>query len=135
LVLILASIYTIRFLQTLAWWDFLTELPRVSPLYLALSGLIWALIGLPLSWGLWRGSAPAAMGSRFIAPAYAVFYWFERLFITRAGSNFTNWPFAAGMTVLLLAFVFWTLSRPQSRRFFAIRSVRANDQPIRSNYP
>lgn len=121
--LIHASVYAIRAWQTLAWWDFLTELPNVSPLYLAVSGFAWALIGLPLSWGLWRGSARAVKAARLIAPAYAVFYWFERLFITRTGANFANWPFAAGMTVLLLAFVFWALSRAPGRRFFAERST------------
>jgi hypothetical protein len=119
LVLIITSIHLIRFLQTLNQWDFLSELPGVSPLYLTGTGLFWTLIGLPLFWWLWRGYPGTPTATLIAALAYTFYVWLDRLFVVDPSVERLNWPFAAGMTVLLLAFTAWTMSRSTSRRYFA----------------
>ena len=118
LVLIMTSINLIRFTQALVQWRFLSTLPRVSPAYLAGSGLFWSLIGLPLAWGLWRGHSIAPKAARIVSLAYILYYWLDLAFLMNAGENFVNWPFAAGMTTVLLVSIFWVLSRPRSKAYF-----------------
>ena len=46
-VLIIASTNLIRLIGSIRMWDFLASLPGVSPLYIALTGLFWVLVGFP----------------------------------------------------------------------------------------
>lgn len=118
LVLIMTSANFIRFVGSLSQWEFLSTLPRVSPLYLALSGLIWTLVGLPLIWGLWRGHPQAPKATRIIALAYTSYYWLDRVLLQSAPPNRSNWVFMAGLTILLLVAVLWSFSRPAAKVFF-----------------
>ena len=118
LVLIMTSANFIRFVGSLSQWGFLSTLPRVSPLYLAMSGLIWTLVGLPLIWGLWRGHPEAPKATRIIALAYTAYYWIDRALLQSAPPNRSNWAFMAGLTILLLVAVFWSFSRPAAKVFF-----------------
>lgn len=56
--------------------------------------------------------------TRVIALAYTLYYWLDRTFVANASAERANWPFAAGMTALLLLYIWWILSRPSSYRFF-----------------
>ncbi len=118
LVLIMASTNLIRFVEALTQWNFLSSLPRVSPAYLALSGLIWFLIGLPLIWGLWRSHPEAPKAARIVALAYTVYYWLDRILLESVGGNHFNWPFTIGLTIVLLILIFWILSRTTSKDYF-----------------
>jgi hypothetical protein len=118
LVLMMTSINLIRLIQALVQWRFLSSLPQVSPAYLAGSGLFWSLIGLPLTWGLWRGHSIAPKAARIVALAHILYYWLDRAFLVNAGENSVNWPFAAGVTTILLVGIFWVLSRPYTKAYF-----------------
>jgi hypothetical protein len=118
LVLTITIIHLIRFLMALSWWDFLETLPRVSPLYLTLTGFIWGVAGLPLIWGLWLGRRWAPQATMVVSLLYTVYFWIDRLFVANFAVERGRWPFLAGMSLLLLAFVFWSLTRSGSRHFF-----------------
>lgn len=118
LVLIMTSINLIRFIEALVQWRFLSSLPRVSPAYLAGSGLFWSLIGLPLTWGLWRGHPIAPKAARIVALAYAIYYWLDLVLLESRGEIFVNWPFIAGLTLVLLVSIFWVLSPTSSKAYF-----------------
>jgi hypothetical protein len=118
MVLIIASTHLVRFIEALSEWDFLSSLPRVSPAYLAASGLLWTLVGLPLIWGLWRGHAQAPKAIRILAPAYTSYYWLDRILVKSVVGSPANWPFALGLTIILLVLIFWVLSTSKSRSFF-----------------
>jgi hypothetical protein len=118
LVLIMTSANLMRFAGSLSQWEFLSTLPRMSPVYLAVSGLIWTLVGLPLMWGLWRGHPQAPKATRIIALAYTAYYWLDRALLQSDPPNRSNWVFMAGLTILLLVAVFWTFSRPAAKAFF-----------------
>jgi hypothetical protein len=117
-VLIIASLYLLRLVETVRQWQFLSSLDGVSPLYQALTGLIWASAGLPLFWGLWRGHARAASFAPGYLLAFGLYYWFDRLVIANRAVSLANWPVTAGLTVVSLAFMFLALRVRASRDYF-----------------
>jgi fucose 4-O-acetylase-like acetyltransferase len=48
-VLSIAVIHLVRFIQAIQQWEFLASWPGVSPLYLAVTGIVWLGAGLPLA--------------------------------------------------------------------------------------
>jgi hypothetical protein len=124
-VLTITGLHLVRLFQTLYWWDFLSSLPRVSPVYLALTGLLWTLAGLPTFFGLWLGRPGLPKVTRLLAFAYVLYVWLDRLLVANTEIVMINWPFTAGVTILLLFIVFWTFSRPSVRVYFG----EMNEQP------
>jgi hypothetical protein len=120
-VLTISVLNLIRFIQAIRLWEFLSDLPGVSPVYLAASGLIWTLLGLPLSWGLWRGNARAPTATRLLCVAYFIYEWIELIFMARLGSQPVNWPFFLAFTLIVLGVIFWGLSRRNVKAFFGER--------------
>lgn len=118
LVLTITILHWIRFFMALSWWDFLETLPRVSPLFLTLTGFIWGVAGLPLIWGLWLGLRWAPQATIMVSLLYSTYYWIDRIFVANFAVDRGRWPFLAGMTLLLLVFVLLTLTRSDSRYFF-----------------
>jgi hypothetical protein len=118
-VLTIASLYLIRLVEALYQWRFLNSLAGVSPVYLALTGLIWASVGLPLFWGLWRGRARAAKFVPGYLLVFALYYWLDRIWIANRAVSLTNWPFTAALTIIGLAYTFWALRTRASKIFFA----------------
>jgi len=128
-VLIITVANLTRFVLSLREWNFLASQPGVSPLYLALSGLVWTLIGTCLVWGLWsaRPWAPRLMQAGTLT--YALYYWLDMVFlqdhpVSGAGEALrailpTNWLFSAIVTIVCLAFMAWTLSRAKVQAYFA----------------
>jgi hypothetical protein len=123
LVLTIASLNLLRFVLSLLQRQFLGSLEGVSPLYLALTGLVWASIGLALFWGLWRRKrwAPRAVG--WGALLYAVYDWLDRIFFSgwlKSRQPPANLAFTAGLTLVTLAFIIWTLSRPKIKAIYGV---------------
>jgi len=116
-VLTIAGINLYRWIEAILQWRFLAGLLPALPSYLLLSGLFWSLVGFPLTWMLWRGHRRAARLAIWGALAYTIYYWLDRL-LARQASAFDNLPFTLGFTVLVLALVLWTVSRPNARAFF-----------------
>ena len=131
LVLTIAGLNLGRLVLSILQWSFLKTLPGVSPLYLAASGLVWTLAGLALAWSLLRGLSWAPRLMQALTLSYAAYYWLDHIFLVDHPLNLpaetgpasqallpVNWPFAAGLTFLLLAWMAWTLSRPKVKAFF-----------------
>jgi hypothetical protein len=117
-VLIVSVMNLVRLGQSLASWNFLETLLPVSPAYLAVTGLVWGVLGLLLAWRLWQGQAWARwFGLAFII-AFSIYYWIDRLFLPGyPGRNF-NWLFSAAMNILLIALSVWILTRAKAKKFF-----------------
>ena len=120
-VLSIAALHLMRLIQAISLWEFLSELPDVSPTYLALSGAVWVLLGLGLAWGLWQGLAGAPLAARLLSLAYVLYKWIERLVMSRLDGGQPDWPFALAVTLVSLLIVFWGLSRPPVKAFFLER--------------
>ena len=129
-VLSIAGLSSLRLYLAVRQWAFLDSLPGVSPLYISVMGLVWALAAAPLSWGLWWGQPCARRYSQIAALSYAAYYWFERLFLfDRISSRLIhlpgNVPFALLATVLCLCFVYWSTSSAKARLFFGVTHERS----------
>lgn len=109
LVLFISCINLIRLIEAIRTWDFLVSLPGVSPLYIALTGLIWTLVGFPLAWGIWRGYPKAPLATQILVPVYALYYWFDRIIIAQTINASSNLLFAIIITVVVILLTFWTL--------------------------
>ena len=116
-VLIIAGINLYRCVEALLQWRFLAELLPRLPLYQALSGAFWGLAGISTAWGLWRGAPWAARLAPYMAVAYTIYAWTDRVAL-RSGLQEYDLPFAAGSTILVLASTFWILSRSRVKSFF-----------------
>lgn len=130
-VLSITVLNLIRFILAIRRWQFLSSLPGISPLYLALSGLFWAVMGVALFWGLWRGLNGAPRLMQAVMLTYAAYYWLDRIFLSERMASSPqestiaflplNWPFTITVTALLMASVVWILSRPYTKAFFGER--------------
>ena len=122
-VLIITGLNGFRCLAAFRYWDFLSSIKMsVSPVYLALSGAFWFLIGSVLIWVLWRGKPGAPKALRALTVFYGLYYWVDRwllmISITRE-----RWLFALLMTAFGLVFTFATLTRPKVSKYF-VRKVQ-----------
>ena len=125
-VLIITVINLVRLVYSLKDWDFLASWPGVSPLYIALTGLIWTLAGAGLLWGLWTGKIWAPRLMQAVALTYALYYWLDVVFLENHGVSGTastallpvNWPFAVGVTVVALSYTEWALTRRKVKQYF-----------------
>lgn len=113
----IATINLVRMSQAFVQWRFLAGLLPVSPLYLAISGLIWSAVGFSLTWGLWHGLAWAPPLTGLAEFIYALYYWLDRLLVANPNSR-SNISFAVIATVFLLSLSLWVLLRPRAKAFF-----------------
>ncbi len=121
-VLSFTGFYLTRFVQAWLQLEFLESLPLiVPPLYFIVSGIIWTAVGLPLGLALWTGHPRAPQAARVLALLFGVYYWLDRLYLRRPLAGRSSDVFQWGLTALLLAFLFWTLSRPAAKDFFRDR--------------
>jgi hypothetical protein len=131
-VLMFTVINLLRFGLSLQDWHFLASQLGVSPLYLATSGFVWGLVGICLFVGLWKAKAWAPGLMQAVTLTYALYYWLDLLFLkdrpVRVNSSVlqailpVNWQFSAGVTVVCLAYMAWTLSRKKVKTFFSLDS-------------
>jgi hypothetical protein len=116
-VLIIAGINLYRCVEALLQWRFLAELLLALPMYQMVSGIVWGLAGIPIAWGLWQGTRWAARLTPYATIAYVLYVWIDRL-VLRTGLEAYDLPFALGITVVLLASIYWILSRQRVKSFF-----------------
>ena len=127
-VIIISALNLARFVLSLRYWEYLDKLTTVSPWYLALSGLVWALAAIPLTWGLLRRKIWVPRLMRAMALTYASYFWLDQVFLqdhpltaAEGGARLLlpgNWTFEAGLTIVLLAFTVWTLNRQSTQVYF-----------------
>jgi hypothetical protein len=120
-VLIIAVINLDRLVQSIQMWDFLAQLPGVSPFYIAVSGLWWTLTGFLLTVCLWRGMRIAYNLLPLAGVLFIMYTWLDSSLV---GGQFdfvfdnATWPFKAGLSLLALVLLFWTLSSSKAKAYF-----------------
>lgn len=124
LALILAVLHLTRLEQSLARWEFLETTLPFSPIYLAINGAFWGLVGLVLTWALWFGKEWSPKLLSLAALLFTASYWFERVALSGSPNRNINWPFAAGLNLLVLVFIFWQIQRKKVRRYFGDMPVQ-----------
>lgn len=119
-VLIFTGLNFLRLVLTIQSWKFLASILPVSPWYLALTGLVWSLVGCALIWGLWRRRAWAPVATRMISGIYVLYYWIDRLFVSHRTSLEANWPFTLAFCLLILIWIFWVFTWRKVRNYFGV---------------
>ena len=109
----------LRLVTAIQWWGTLLEFAaRPGPLYIAISGGVGLLSGLALLWGMWQAKAWTQYALIGVGAVFTVWYWCDRLFFQSAH---TNWPFALGVTILLLILVVLSVAHPHTKEFLTQR--------------
>jgi hypothetical protein len=132
IVLIITIINLIRFVLSLRYWTFLSSLSAVSPVYLAITGLVWSMAGVAVVWGLWTAKPWGPRLMQAVGLSYALYYWLDLVFLKEHPINGaagtmrallpTNWQLSAAVTLVLLAFMVWVLGRPKVKAYFTVVS-------------
>jgi hypothetical protein len=124
-VLVFSTTQAARALNGAAMWDFLMDVQlTVSPLYLVLTGLLWAVLGLRVAWWLWHGRILARAGLQVLAISYTLYYWIEQFLLMTSPLRRTNWPFMAVVSVLAIAAAFLVPALPAAAKFLGERDER-----------
>ncbi len=139
-VLIITVINLVRLGLSIRYWSFLSSRSGISPIYLALTGLIWSAAGLSLLWGLWRAKKWAPKLMQAIGLTYALYYWLDHIFLMDhpvSGATDAirevlpiNWQFSAGLTVISLVFMVWTLGRTKVKAYFNVAETEAGESQV-----
>jgi hypothetical protein len=99
-VLTLTTWNAIRLGAALAGWNVLKEFaPLPGPLYIALTASFWTLSGLATWMAIRRRTPRARSHFAFYVLGYTLWWWADRLLLQNPNPN---WPFALGLTILLL---------------------------------
>jgi hypothetical protein len=118
-VLTLAAFYLARLVQSLA----LPALPLSVPeWYLPLTGAIWGGAALVLGVGLLRGWRRAYRLLFWMVPIYLLWYWADRLLFVRSDFAQRSLPAALVISVIGVAVLCLTLTRPSVRAYFGERT-------------
>jgi uncharacterized membrane protein (DUF2068 family) len=121
-VLTLAGINLLRFAVSLQQRAFLSSLLPLEPLYLTISGLVWAVLGLLLVWGLWSGRGWAVLMTQIGILVYSTYFWLDRIFLAQGVGR--NWLFALALNLFLLVIVYWILSSRKAKAYFGALNDR-----------
>jgi hypothetical protein len=99
-----------RMIYAISNWYWLNVVGiRFGPLYQAISGGAWGLVGLAaLAWVILRRPWYRLVGTS-AALFFALTYWLDRLVVVISPDSGANAAFAAGLTVFDLAFVLLAL--------------------------
>jgi hypothetical protein len=125
LVLSLSAWGVVRLLAALRWWDVLNEFgASLSPLYLSISGIGWAVVGVVLLYGLFSGRPWTRLAIPISIFLWLMGYWVERLAFESPRANL---PFAFIASVLLLAVTLVSALNRNTKKFL-IRSEE-HEQP------
>ena len=119
-VLIFTTLNALRFFSSIDSWTFLNQSPVGVPIgYFAATGAFWALAGLPLAIGLFFGRHWSLRLAQVLVLLYAVYYWSDRLWIAEPNAIAVRVLFALGLTLFLIIYAFFVLSRPKVRAFLS----------------
>jgi len=116
IVLGLSAWNALRLVETLLFWRVLTEYgAQPGPVYMAARGAFWLAFGLGLTAGMLRGSRWAWPAAAAFTLGYGLWHWLDRLL---AQDPTPAWPFALGLTFILMSLAAFILLSPRTLRYF-----------------
>jgi len=97
----------LRLQQSVSSWVFLIQLGiHPGPLYLALSGTLWGMLGLTSAVSLWYCLPWSFIFSEGTAVMFVASYWLDRLALSHPAAGQSNLLFAIGLTIIGLIYTF-----------------------------
>lgn len=124
MLVVFSGLYFSRFWGALVRQNDLAGLLSFTPVYLAVSGLFWALISFALALYLWLGRKMAPRLTIFFVMGYTIYYWLEYNFLVDHRGLSSNWPFLVIVNFALALWILWVLSRPMTRDYFGENNGR-----------
>lgn len=116
-VLLSSGFHWVRLAQALRLWDYLESLPlTVSPLYLALTGGVFGLLGVIAAGLLWWGHRWAPAVARTYGIGVAAASWVDRALSAAPGRE--PWLLLLLFTILFLGLLLAILAHPPAAAFF-----------------
>jgi len=98
------------------------DLPiQVPPWYLSLTGFIWGLVGLVLSFALFRTFPWALHLLRWGSLCFVGWYWIDRLLFARSDYSRVTWPASIILTIIYLAGLYWFQRNPDVQMAFQVK--------------
>ena len=124
-VVLFASYQLYKFIQVLIHWQTLAGLGLgISPIYLALAGLAWGLIGSFAAWSIWSRQSWSPLFCGFGAVLYGSLFWIDRIFISQPDAFARRWPVNLVFTVLGYGLLTIILNQKANRRYFGKITVK-----------
>jgi hypothetical protein len=115
IIIVFAAVWNgLRLGETIFFWKTMAKY-GAHPLYIAISGTLWLLIGLVVFLGVWLGKTwgwAVALGG---SVGYSTWYWFDRLAMQKPHAN---WPFVLIANLAFLLIILMILMSHKTRRFF-----------------
>lgn len=125
--LLIGVSHLFKFIQVLLNLRILQSLPlTVSPVYLAVDGLVWGVSGLILSWSMWTGRPWAGKAGLVLALLFAAAFWIDLIWISEPEQLQTRWLINLVFTALGLSAVFLSFNLANSRIFFSGNPAKIN---------
>jgi hypothetical protein len=95
------------------------DLPIIATqFYVALTGFVWGLGGLILSYGLFRTHTWALRMLCWGTPVFVVWYWIDRLVFMRSEYSRISRPASIVFTIIALGVIYWIQQRSDVRAAF-----------------
>jgi len=105
--------------QVILQWKTLISLQiSISPLYLVISGFIWGISGLFISWSLWVGKSWARKPALGIILLYTFTFWIDLIWIAEPAVLQTHWIINLILTVIGLPAAYLSLYSRSSQDYF-----------------
>lgn len=124
IVLIIAVMNFIRVLAALLFWETLTNIGMSpGPLYIALTGIFWAIAGMALIWSLWIAHPKTKAVTMGFVLLYVIYSWIDR-FLFQSSIQRENTPFALIASILVVFYTVFTLLLPSNQNYL----LRKNEQ-------
>lgn len=122
LVLTITAWNIVRVITSVLWRGTLeTYAPQTGPLYIGITGTIWALAGMVLLFGFVRSARWFRIILLITACSYSAWIWADKLFVQ--SQLRANWPFDLLCTILLLGFTVGIVLHPNNQNYFMKRAL------------
>lgn len=89
--------------------------------YFTITGLLWGVIGIGLSLGLFFGDPRAPKLTKWLSLVFIAWYWLDRFLFVKTDYVRGSTPAAIGTTLLGIIIIFWVLQRPGAETYFLRR--------------
>ena len=116
----LFSLFNIlKLIQVILQWKTLISLQlSIFPLYLAVSGFVWGISGLFITWSFWTGKSWARKPTLVIILLYTIKFWIDLIWIAEPTVLQTRWIINLILTVIGLPAVYLSLYSRSSQNYF-----------------
>ena len=96
----------------------------ISPYYLALSGALWAILGLIAAWGILSARKWLPAFLKIGGLAYVLLGFADKAFLQPGGLGQADWLFELAAAALLIFLIFWALSMASTQAYFGVHDER-----------